>query len=456
MTTARATRTFAAAALVGCALAGRAHASPSPAAALGWGAPAAARAFRFQKDERPRDLGPDGELATLPGELIAVPVEPGDRLRVEGDVRAVGLGTGAAATPDVVTWLLDDELTKVAGGVELAVPAWSSSDTLVVRAGATGKVRVLVGLRASVPLGWLRFEQTLFARVMGRPGAPWPTPPVEAAEPPVRWLAAAEQALAAEPAAFRGPWLLARWVEQSLRVRPLMEPYFVATSVRVSGGSRPAGLERLADATEWATARSATIALEGDTLDVARLALVARRPGDARVLVREGDAAARVVTWSTSDRATPDGWTEPQWIRAVFPVRGRRVTVEVLQGEVAVAAIGYRQKSDVQAAFGRGRGRARLLASAAAAASGPHAPLLRSLASLATGAATASALPSGAGASSEALQALWLGEVAQRANDATSARSAASAMLDLLRTLRLQPLQGRERLRNRFFHRQRA
>lgn len=432
-------------ALAGLGAARDAFASPSRAPVFGWEAPPAVRAFQWQKEEHARDLSGDGEITAKAGELIAIPVDAGDRIRLEGDVAGVGFGSGAGAIPDVVTWLLDSEIQPVEGAISVAVPAWSSADALVIRPGASGKLRVVMAMRESAPLLWHRFDEELFARLTEHPGSPFPVAPIEGAEPILRWLAAAERALASEPREFVAPWLMARWIDASMRFRPLMQPYFVDESPRVVGGARATGVADVDRATSWTAATSGTISLEGSSVDVARIALVARRKGKTRVLVREGSGVARVISWSTPARLASTAWTDPQWIRAVFPAGDRKVSIEVIEGEVAVAAIGFRHKTDLFDAFAQHRDRDRLFASAGARKSGAHVVALDLLEKAARGVAlpesvrTNDAWWANAGLPSEpsfdAFRALLLGEVATRATDATTARGGAVAMVERLRTV---------------------
>ena len=114
--------------------------------------------------------------------LVAVPVDAGARVRVEGNVEAIGLGTGSGATPDVVTWLPSGEVERRASGREIVVPTWSAADTVVVRPEPGGAVRVSVATRESAPLRWLRFEQSLATRLAAGRGAPLPEAPAAVAE----------------------------------------------------------------------------------------------------------------------------------------------------------------------------------------------------------------------------------------------------------------------------------
>ena len=62
-------------------------------------------------------------------EVLLVPVEPGDRVRVIGEPGLpplLGLATGQGELPDVITW-------EPAAGNELRLPAWSSARFVAAR-----------------------------------------------------------------------------------------------------------------------------------------------------------------------------------------------------------------------------------------------------------------------------------------------------------------------------------
>ncbi|AUX47306.1 hypothetical protein SOCE26_088240 [Sorangium cellulosum] len=330
-------------------------------------------------------------VALGPEELLLVPVEPGDRLEVRGAIAGIGLGSGVGDSPDVITWMPLPPLR--AGARDVAVPAWSSARFAAVRAAVPGgapstPVAVRVAARESAPLAWYRLDEDVAAWLAGRAPAP-ATAPGEAGAL-LRWVDAARAALSppgaagasaatdapsTAAAAGLGPaaaaWLTARYLEESLLLRPLVEPYFVTREVEVHGGHDRTDLPALERATPWRSlAAGARIELRAPGADVLRVALRPRAYGATRVVVRAGGAVVRELSFRTGPRlADAARWREPRWIRVPLPVDARAATVEVVEGEIAVAASGFRQRAGVAELLAPQRDRAALLDRAA-----QHAP----------------------------------------------------------------------------------
>ncbi|WP_437951841.1 hypothetical protein WME98_14445 [Sorangium sp. So ce296] len=342
---------------------------------------------------------PTGPIALTAGQLLLVPVEPGDRLEVRGEVAGIGLGSGIGDTPDAITWMPLPPLRQ--GARDVAVPAWSSARFVAVRAAVSrgaesAPVAVRVAARESAPLAWYRLDEDVAAWLGGRAPAP-ATAPGEAAAL-LRWVDAARAALSAPgasgakaapraagapaaPGASGAPaapapaplapdaaaWLTARYLEESLLLRPLIEPYFVAREVELRGGREGPDLPALERATPWRSlGAGGRLGLHAPGADVLRIALRPRAYGATRVVVRAGGAVVRELAWRTGARlADAARWREPRWIRVPLPVDARAATVEVVEGEIAVAASGYRQCAGVAELLAPQRDRAALLDRAA-------------------------------------------------------------------------------------------
>ncbi|MGK3968992.1 hypothetical protein WMF38_36645 [Sorangium sp. So ce118] len=414
---------------------------------LAWVAPDSARVVSWS-DGRPQGApapagtraapaaaDPTAPVALTAEQLLLVPVEPGDRLEVRGDVAGIGLGSGVGDAPDVITWMPLPPLQ--AGARDVAVPAWSSARFLAVRAAVPrgaerAPVAVRVAARESAPLAWYRLDEDVAAWLGGRAPAP-ATAPSEAGAL-LRWVDAARAALSAPvgagaasargsagaasargsagaasargsagaasargsagapsapgsagapskqgnagappaPAAARlepaaAAWLTARYLEESLLLRPLVEPYFVAREVEVRGGREGPDLPAVERATPWRSlGAGARLALRAPGADVLRIALRPRAFGATRVVVRAGGAVVRELAWRTGPRlADAARWREPRWIRVPLPVDAREATVDVVEGEIAVTASGYRQRAGVAELVAPQRDRAALLDRAA-------------------------------------------------------------------------------------------
>ncbi|WP_437722830.1 hypothetical protein [Sorangium sp. So ce861] len=393
---------------------------------LAWVAPDSARVVSWSNGPQqgapapegtpaaPIAADPTGPIALTAGQLLLVPVEPGDRLEVRGEVAGIGLGSGVGDMPDAITWMPLPPLQQ--GARDVAVPAWSSARFVAVRAAVprgaeSAPVAVRVAARESAPLAWYRLDEDVAAWLGGRAPAP-ATAPGEAAAL-LRWVDAARAALSAPgaagakaapraagapaapraagaPAAPRAAgapaapgasgapapaplapdaaaWLTARYLEESLLLRPLIEPYFVAQEVELRGGREGPDLPALERATPWRSlGAGGRLGLHAPGADVLRIALRPRAYGATRVVVRAGGAVVRELAWRTGARlADAARWREPRWIRVPLPVDARAATVEVVEGEIAVAASGYRQRAGVAELLAPQRDRAALLDRAA-------------------------------------------------------------------------------------------
>src|SRR5688572_6183012 len=109
-----------------------------------------------------------------PGELLLVPVDPGDVLRGVGAL-ALGLGSGSEDMPDAITWW-------PAGSGQIRVPSWSSARFLAVRvtSRASSRVELYVARAVSDPFMWYRLDEAISSWLFdGRPLAV--APPSEGA-----------------------------------------------------------------------------------------------------------------------------------------------------------------------------------------------------------------------------------------------------------------------------------
>ena len=421
--------------------------SAGAAEALAWVAPNRARVVAWGDGAGGPavEVDPSSPVGLGAGEVLILPVEPGERLEIRGDVDGIGLGSGLGEAPDVITWMpLSPPGTPTSRAREVGVPAWSSARFVALRgpsAGATvAEVSVRVAARESAPLAWYRLDEDVAGWLEGRGGPP-PAAPIEAAAL-LRWVTAARDALAypavgSRPSAPAAAWLVSRYLEESMRVRPLLEPYFVRRDIDVEGGREAEGLPAIERATAWRTAPArrgvaSRITLRAPGADVVRIALRARALGAARAVVRVGGAVVRELAWRTAPRVA-DGsrWIGPQWIRVVLPIEAREVTVEVAEGEIAAAAIGYRQRVGVAEFFAARRDRAALLDRAVAGLPGEGgAGAVRVLAAadraFAPAASNAAVARAGAPGTPAPVRTLLLSEAVRRAASPAEARARAA------------------------------
>ncbi|MEO8180276.1 MAG: hypothetical protein ABI895_15680 [Deltaproteobacteria bacterium] len=246
-------------------------------------------------------------------EVLLVPVEPGDRVRIVGEngLRPLlGLATGQSDLPDVITW------DPGAGG-ELRLPAWSTARFIAARLPSPGALAVEVSTRTETPLAWLEWDRAVATALRG--GAAPQLPDGSAAARIWQGLAVL---LASVPSAERraaADLLLLSWLEQTLRVRPLVGPYF----------ARQGRLD-FAAARELHAGERYELSAPG--IDVLRWQIQAW--GAARVLVREGDALSRELSFSVPAGAPPAA-SRPRSIRVVPPAESGRVSLEVLEGKIS-------------------------------------------------------------------------------------------------------------------------
>jgi hypothetical protein len=359
--------------------------------ALAWVSPAHAAVIAWTQSgvrESLREVDPAAHVRLERGELLLIPVDAGDRAEIVGGSPAVGLGSGVGATPDAVTWLPAAPASPAhRDRREVHIPLWSNARFLVIGASpapAAMPVRVRLAAGRSDPLSFHRFDERVAAWLMD--DEPLATAPSELA-PLARWLVAARAALAEAPREASSAWLLARWLEESMRTRPLVLPYFVESPVSVQSaertrsgaaiGSAPAtrreahGAPDPACPEHPATACWRADAGQGLTIgapdgDVVRLVLRARALGRTTVALWEGERLARVSSWDVPARASDARrWTEPQTVRLVLPVERRGARLRVLEGSVAVSAVAYRRKTDAAAWISSRKDRAAQLGLAA-------------------------------------------------------------------------------------------
>ncbi|MDI1444553.1 hypothetical protein [Polyangium sp. 6x1] len=425
----------------------------------GWVAPTRARVAPFSLD-RPTQGGavevdPSAPIPLGKGSVLLLPIEPGDRVRLEGPITAVGLGTGVRDVPDVVTWLpLPPPTSPQAPASRIVdVPMWTGARFLVVRSDKPAAIIASMGSLLRSSLAWHRLDEDV-TRWLRDPAAPRPETTIPEAAAILRWLFAGRSALDAVPPASSRDWLSVRWLESSLLVRPLVEPYFVRRPVSLEGGrdAREAADQLAAepDASPWRlvvasrgalAAKANSIVVDAPACDVVRLSIQARGIGAARAIVRAGDLVVRELVWDVATRtADAQRWTATQSIRVALPVDTRRVSIEALEGEIAVAATAFRKRTDVLDIAPRARDREARLDALGEGPNEPAAAAALRLAAAAdrTGAAhdvdaalkrvLASDVP-------PALRAFLLAEAVRWATSPEQAREAAERAFDLARAL---------------------
>jgi hypothetical protein len=262
------------------------------------------------------------------GEVLLVPAEPGDSVRVRGEhgeLPVLGLATGQLELPDVITW--DPSL-----GGELRLPGWTTSHFVAARLPGAGWLTVEVAARAETPLAWLDWDRAVATALRG--GAAPGLPEGSAAERSWRGLSALLAALPATERRAAADLLQLFWLEQALRVRPLVGPYFTRdTRYEFSAPREFHAGERFE--------------LSAPEIDVLRWQLVAF--GDARVVLREGDAVSRELSWNAPQGLAPGVppiASRPRSIRVVPPAQSGRVSLEVLQGKITLEQSAYVQREE--------------------------------------------------------------------------------------------------------------
>ncbi|HKO94415.1 MAG TPA: hypothetical protein VJU61_24845, partial [Polyangiaceae bacterium] len=275
------------------------------------------------------------------GEVLLIPVEAGDRVRVVGKPGArplLGLATGLGELPDVITW--DPSLPR-----ELRLPAWSSARFVAARVAAPAQLSVEVAARSETPLAWYDWDRWVAASLRGTAGAP-PLPEGSAAARAWRGLEAVLTSLPSGERPAAADLLEVAWLEQALRVRPLVGPYF----------TRQPRLEFEAPRELQAGER---YELDAPGIDVVRWLIQAW--GSARVVLREGEAVSRELSWSAPPGAPPLA-SRPRSIRVVPPAGSGRISLEVLEGKIRFEQRGWTQRAEFGELLGDPiRKRARLL-----------------------------------------------------------------------------------------------
>ncbi|MDC0748205.1 hypothetical protein [Polyangium mundeleinium] len=463
--------------VLGLAPAGaRADASLDPP---GWVAPTRARVAPFSLDTPTQggavEVDPSVPISLAKGLVLLLPIEPGDRVRLDGPITAVGLGTGVRDVPDAVTWL---PLSTLGGSAPTSgaappnppptaaptsarttesrvvdVPMWTGARFLVVRSDKPATITASMGSLLRSSLAWHRLDEDV-TRWLRDPASPRPETTIPEAASILRWIFAAKSALDAAPPDATRDWLTVRWLESSLLVRPLVEPYFVRRPVVLEGGrdAREAAdhLTAEPDASPWRlvlasrgalAAKANSIVVDAPASDVVRLSIQARGIGAARAIVRAGDLVVRELVWDVATRtADAQRWTATQSIRIPLLVDTRRVSIEALEGEIAVAATAFRKRTDVLDIAPRARDREARLDALGEGAKEPAAAAVLRLAAAAdrTGAAhdvdavlkrvQASDVP-------PAFRAFLLAEAVRWATSPEQAREAAERAFDLARAL---------------------
>ncbi|MDI1479772.1 hypothetical protein [Polyangium sp. y55x31] len=432
------------------------HAEPS-LDPPGWVAPTRARITPLSRGDMSsvgaEDVDASAPITLASSMALLLPIEPGDRVRLEGPVAAVGFGTGLRGMPEVITWFplpnpLPPASPKAPETRIIDVPMWTGAHFLVVRTDKRASLTASMGSLPRSSLAWHRLDEDV-TRWLRDPTAPRPETVIPEAAANLRWLFAAKSALDAAPPEATRDWLTARWLESSLLVRPLVEPYFVRRPVSLEGG-RVAWSEDFIrpepDASPWQLVASfpgspGRVVIDAPGSDVVRLSLQARGIGASRALVRVGDLVVRELSWDLASYFTGSHpWSSPQTIRVPLPVAARRVSIEVLAGEIAVAATAYRKRTDVLDVVPRARDRQARLDTLAEGAEEPPAAAALRLAAAAerTGAAgDAKAAVERARASDvpPALRAFLLAEAVRWATTPEQAREAAERAADLTRAL---------------------
>jgi len=259
------------------------------------------------------------------GEVLLVPIEAGDRVRVvaeQGPRPLLGLATGLDALPDVITW--DPSLPR-----ELRLPAWSSARFVAARVTAPAELSVEVAARSETPLAWHEWDRWVASSLRGKAGAP-ALPEGSAAARAWRGLEALLASLPSGERPAAADLLEVVWLEQALRVRPLVGPYF----------RRQPRLEFEAPRELQAGER---YELDSPGIDVVRWLI--RASGSARVVLREGEAVSRELSWSAPPGA-PAFASRARSIRVVPPAGSGHISLEVLEGKISFEQRAWVQRAE--------------------------------------------------------------------------------------------------------------
>lgn len=305
-----------------------------------WGAPSAGQVPDLAWSE-PATLfviQPDGailavadpakEVVVEEGERLALPVRPGDRVRVEGGTGCIGLDFGTQ-WGEAVTWTSCFEREET-----LRVPSWSSAGRVVVRAAARlGRFRVRVAQPVESAMKWYRADEAV-KDWLERSGndVPWSRAPNAAAREALAVLGALEAAWGdSVQRPLLGNLLHALWLERAAVHRPLRAPFAHSTRVRTPGSWDEPGVVLDAGQVQILSAPSAevvTLLVEGD----ARYETVVRVFEGGRLLARER------IRLSRHTRARRD-FSLPALLR--FAARNGSIRVEVERGRARIRARAY-------------------------------------------------------------------------------------------------------------------
>lgn len=322
------------------ALAARASGTERAESPWRWEPPASARGVGWPAAANARELDGSRSVEINATELVLVPVDPGDQLRLSGGAAELGLASGTSEEyPDMVTWL-----PRRAPGV-VRVPSWSSARFLALRAARAEHVRIERAARLDDGMREHRLDRAVYDWLSGDGAAPASALPDE--QRGLAAIAALQKLLASALRGARGDdlsrgqaWLAGTWLERRLSRRRLSEPFFRLEPSELAGGQQvaepgPAGSE----AGAWrALAAGQRATLMPDDADVVSVALRARAQGQARVQVWSGDVLLHDVVWRIPRRAEEvSRWTPPRIVRVV-PRGGHPLRVVALEGAVRVKA----------------------------------------------------------------------------------------------------------------------
>jgi hypothetical protein len=264
-------------------------------------------------------------IALDDGEVLLIPIAPGDRVRVvaeSGPRPVLGLATGQDDLPDVITW-------DLAASNELRLPAWSSARFVAARASEPALLSVEIESRSESALAWHEWDEQVAAWLRGRASAP-ALPVGSAAARVARGLEAVRESLTAGERMAAADLLQLAWLEQGARLRPLVGPYFTREP-------------RLEFAEPRSLLAGERYELSAPDIDVLRWQLQAW--GNTRVIVREGGGISRDLSFSARPGA-PLRASRARSIRVVPPARGGLVSLEVLEGKITFEQRGWIQRAD--------------------------------------------------------------------------------------------------------------
>jgi hypothetical protein len=280
------------------------------------------------------------------GQLLFVPVERGDWIEVTALAPSqpvqLGYADGRNPVPDTIVW-------EPSGPTRLRVPSWSSASHVAIR--SEGSARLVVSLSARVvsPLQWFLWDGAVSN--WAATGSELPEPELTSARRIVSALDSLRKALTGSERAHVAPLLVSLWLEESLRTRPLLMPFF-----------KPSALEE--ELTPKVMVGPGRAIHRDRTADVHRWQL--RAKGPARLIIRENGAIAHVVDWPERSPNT-EQWSAPKNIRTVASGADSVAELEVVHGTIAYLERGFSYRPEYRELFGRPRRqRAALLAETSA------------------------------------------------------------------------------------------